>query len=59
MRHRHVYIYIYSREDSIRAKIITCSPFSLRTLISDYSYSRGRGTELFSNSGYSRGRCDQ
>ena len=25
-------------------------------LISDYSYSRGRGTELFSNSGFSRGR---
>ena len=41
---------------TIRAKIITCSPFFLEELISDYSYSRGRCTELFSNSGYSRSR---
>ena len=42
---------------TIRAKNVTCSPFSPQELISDYSYSRGGGAELFSNYSYSRGRC--
>ena len=29
--------------DTIPAKIITCSPFSLKNYFSNYSYSRGRG----------------
>ena len=32
---------------TIAAKIITCSPFCSGQLISDYSYSRGGGAELF------------
>ena len=44
---------------TIRAKIITCSPFSPQELISDYSYSRGGGAELFSNYNYSCGRCTE
>ena len=32
---------------TIRAKIITCSPFCSEQLISDYSCSRGGGAELF------------
>ena len=41
--------------DTIVAKIITCSFFSAWELISDYSYSWGGGTELISNYSYSRG----
>ena len=32
---------------TIAAIIITCSPFFSQQLISDYSYSRGGGAELF------------
>ena len=33
--------------NTIAAKSITCSPFFSQQLISDYSYSRGGGAELF------------
>ena len=41
---------------TIRAFIITCSPFFPQELISDYSNSRGGATELFSNYSHGRGR---
>ena len=34
-------------EITIAAKSITCSPFCSEQLMSDYSYSRGGGFELF------------